>query len=43
MIHETGPIVDYLERSRDVVEAAIGDRRLVETIAAVVTSVGVPS
>jgi D-sedoheptulose 7-phosphate isomerase len=39
MIHETRPIIDYLERSRDVVEAAIGDKRLVETIAAVVDRV----
>ena len=39
MIHETGPIIEYLARSRDVVEAALGDRRLVETIAAVVERV----
>jgi D-sedoheptulose 7-phosphate isomerase len=36
MIHDSGPIIEYLERSRDVVEAAIGDRRLIETIAVVV-------
>src|SRR6266851_2536791 len=39
MIHDTGPIIEYLERSRDVVEAAIGDQRLIETIAAVVERV----
>src|SRR6266545_7923842 len=39
MIHETGPIIDYLKASRDVVEAALGDKRLVETIAAVVDRV----
>src|SRR6266851_2807423 len=39
MIHDTGPIIEYLERSRDVVEAAIGDTRLIETIAAVVERV----
>ncbi len=39
MIHQTGPIIEYLERSRDVVEAAIADERLIETIAAVVERV----
>ena len=39
MIHDTGPIIEYLERSRDVVEAAIGDPRLIATIAAVVERV----
>ena len=39
MNHETGPIIEYLERSRDVVEAAIGDKRLIETILAVVERV----
>src|SRR5713101_3501421 len=39
MIHDTGPIIEYLERSRDVVEAAIGDQGLIETIAAVVERV----
>jgi D-sedoheptulose 7-phosphate isomerase len=35
----TGPIVEYLAQSRDVVEAALGDQRLIETIAAVVDRV----
>src|SRR5229473_4244319 len=39
MSHGTEPIVEYLARSRDVVEAAIGDQRLIETIAAVVDRV----
>jgi D-sedoheptulose 7-phosphate isomerase len=39
MSHGTEPIVEYLARSRDVVEAALGDRRLIETIAAVVDRV----
>jgi len=39
MIHDTGPIIEYLERSREVVEAAIGDTRLIQTIAAVVERV----
>ena len=39
MSHGMGPIIEYLERSRDVVEAAIGDQRLIETIAAVVDRV----
>jgi D-sedoheptulose 7-phosphate isomerase len=34
-----GPIVEYLARSRDVVEAAIGDARFIETIAAIVERV----
>src|SRR6266446_3933248 len=32
----TAPIIEHLVRSRDVVEAAIGDRRFIETIAAAV-------
>ena len=39
MSQGTGPIVEYLARSRDVVEAALGDRLLIETIAAVVDRV----
>src|SRR6266852_7543266 len=39
MSHGTEPIVEYLARSRDVVEAALGDQRLIETVAAVVDSV----
>jgi D-sedoheptulose 7-phosphate isomerase len=39
MIHETGSIIASLEASRDAVEAAIGDERLVEAIAAVVERV----
>src|SRR6266571_8377667 len=35
----TGPIVEYLAESRDVVEAALGDQRLIETIGAVVDRV----
>jgi D-sedoheptulose 7-phosphate isomerase len=36
MNHDSGAVVEDLERSRDVVEAAIRDKRLIETIAAVV-------
>ena len=39
MSQGTAPIIEYLARSRDVVEAAIGDQRLVETIAAIVDRV----
>ncbi len=39
MSQRTEPIVEYLARSRDLVEAAIGDQRLIETIAAVVDRV----
>src|SRR5712691_3785030 len=39
MNHHTGPIIEYLECSRDVVEAAIGDKRLIETTLAVVDRV----
>jgi len=39
MSQGTGPIVEYLARSRDVVEAALGDQLLIETIAAVVDRV----
>jgi D-sedoheptulose 7-phosphate isomerase len=37
--HRTRPIVEYLAQSRDVVAAAIGDQRLIETLAAVVDRV----
>src|SRR6266849_2456152 len=39
MSQGTGPIVEYLARSRDVVEAALGDQLLIETIAAIVDRV----
>jgi D-sedoheptulose 7-phosphate isomerase len=39
MSHDTRPITEYLERSRDVIAAAIDDKRLLETIAAVVDRV----
>src|SRR5216683_4070525 len=39
MSQGTGPIVEYLARSRDVVEAALGDHLLIETIAAIVDRV----
>jgi len=35
MSDATRPIVEYLARSRDVVDAAIGDRRFIDTVAAV--------
>jgi D-sedoheptulose 7-phosphate isomerase len=39
MSHGMGPIVEYLAQSRDVVEAAMGDQLLIETIAAAVDRV----
>jgi D-sedoheptulose 7-phosphate isomerase len=39
MSHGTAPIVEYLARSRDAVEAALGDQLLIETIAAAVDQV----
>ncbi len=39
MSHATAPIVEYLARSREVFEAAIGDQRLIETTLAVVDRV----
>src|SRR6266478_206600 len=39
MSEATAPIVEYLAQSRAVVEAAISDQRLIETIAAVVDRV----
>jgi D-sedoheptulose 7-phosphate isomerase len=39
MSQPTAPIIEYLERSRDVVAAAIGDARLVATVAEVVDRV----
>src|SRR5713226_1386627 len=39
MSQGTGPIVEYLAESRDVVEAALGDQLLIETIAAAVDRV----
>src|SRR6266849_627472 len=39
MSHGTEPIAEYLTCSRDVVEAALGDQRLIETVAAVVDRV----
>src|SRR5712692_6238769 len=39
MSQGTAPIIEYLARSRDVVDAALGDPRLVETVAAIVDRV----
>ena len=40
MTQESGPIVDYLKRSRDVIAAALRDRRFIETIGCIVERVG---
>ena len=39
MSQGTAPIIEYLARSRDVFDAALGDPRLVETVAAIVDRV----